>query len=183
MVSPVDFKTPENLLSKWAQHVDLDLLTQSGNVSGEFLNLIFLALMPFRLTQQKYVNLLKMQGDTAQLENFMRMEKWIFDSPDQPARAFREFVQWFFQENRLVRGDLMLDQKPVLLKNIRCPVLNIYAANDHLVPPSASIPLGHHVGTEDYQALQIDVGHIGMYVSGKARNSVPAAIAGWLAKR
>ncbi|MDP9089357.1 MAG: class III poly(R)-hydroxyalkanoic acid synthase subunit PhaC [Pseudomonadota bacterium] len=183
MVSPVDFKTPENLLSKWAQHVDLDLLTQSGNVSGEFLNLIFLALMPFRLTQQKYVNLLKMQGDTAQLENFMRMEKWIFDSPDQPARAFREFVQWFFQENRLVRGDLMLDRKPVLLKNIRCPVLNIYAANDHLVPPSASIPLGHHVGSEDYEALQIDVGHIGMYVSGKARKSVPAAIAGWLAKR
>jgi polyhydroxyalkanoate synthase len=183
MVSPVDFKTPENLLSKWAQHIDLDLLTQSGNVSGEFLNLIYLALMPFRLTQQKYVNLLQMQGDRAQLENFMRMEKWIFDSPDQPARAFREFVQWFFQENRLVRDELTLDGQPVLLKSIKCPVLNIYAANDHLVPPSASIPLGAHVGSEDYEALQVDVGHIGMYVSGKARKSVAAAIAGWLAKR
>jgi polyhydroxyalkanoate synthase len=183
MVSPVDFKTPENLLSKWAQHIDIDLLTQSGNVSGEFLNLIYLALMPFRLTQQKYVNLLQMQGDTAQLENFMRMEKWIFDSPDQPARAFREFIEWFFQENRLVRSELMLAGKRVLLKNIKCPVLNIYAANDHLVPPSASIPLGAHVGCEDYQALQIDVGHIGMYVSGKARKTVSAAIAGWLSKR
>ena len=183
MVSPVDFKTPENLLSKWAQHVDVDLLTQSGNVSGEFLNLVYLALMPFRLTQQKYVNLLQMQGDPKQLENFMRMEKWIFDSPDQPARAFREFIQWFYQQNRLVRNELDLGGKEVLLENIKCPVLNIYAANDHLVPPSASIPLGAHVGCEDYQSLQLDVGHIGMYVSGKARKIVPESIARWLLKR
>ena len=183
MVSPVDFKSPENLLSKWAQQVDIDLLTQSGNVSGEFLNLVFLALMPFRLTQKKYVDLLRLQGDKAQLENFMRMEKWIFDSPDQPARAFREFVKWFFQENLLVRGELALDGKPVLLQNVRCPVLNIYAANDHLVPPSASIPLGAHVGSQDYEALQVEVGHIGIYVSGKARNVVPDAIAHWLRER
>jgi polyhydroxyalkanoate synthase len=183
MVSPVDFKTPENLLSKWAQHIDVDLLTQSGNVSGEFLNLVYLALMPFRLTQQKYVNLVQMQGDRAQLENFMRMEKWIFDSPDQPARAFREFLQWFYQENRLVRDALTLDARPVRLKSVTCPVLNIYAANDHLVPPSASIPLGAHVGSADYEALQVDVGHIGMYVSGKARKSVPANIARWLGER
>ena len=183
MVAPVDFKTPENLLSKWAQHIDVERLTQSGNVSGEFLNLVYLALMPFRLTQQKYVNLLQMEGDRAQLENFLRMEKWIFDSPDQPARAFREFIEWFFQENRLIRGELTLDNRQVLLKNIRCPVLNIYAANDHLVPPSASIPLGAHVGSEDYESLQVDVGHIGMYVSGKARKTVPAAIARWLQER
>ena len=183
MVSPVDFKTPENLLSKWAQHVDVDLLTQSGNVSGEFLNLVYLALMPFRLTQQKYVNLLQMQGDPKQLENFMRMEKWIFDSPDQPARAFREFIQWFFQQNRLVRKELELGGKHVLLDNIKCPVLNIYAANDHLVPPSASIPLGAHVGCKDYESLEVDVGHIGMYVSGKAGKVVPGSIARWLLKR
>ena len=183
MVAPVDFKTPENLLSTWAQHVDIDLLTRSGNVSGEFLNLVFLALMPFRLTQQKYVHLLQMQADPKQLENFMRMEKWIFDSPDQPARAFREFVQWFFQQNRLVRKELELGGRQVLLENIRCPVLNIYAAKDHLVPPSASIPLGAQVGSDDYESLEVDVGHIGMYVSGKAREIVPRSIARWLSKR
>jgi polyhydroxyalkanoate synthase len=183
MVTPVDFKTPENLLSKWARHIDADLLTQSGNVSGEFLNLVYLALMPFRLTQQKYVHLINMQGDRAQLENFMRMEKWIFDSPDQPARAFREFLVWFYQENRLVRGELCLAARPVQLRNIQCPVLNIYAANDHLVPPSATIPLGAHVGSKNYTSLQIDTGHIGMYVSGKARKSVPETIARWLIER
>src|SRR5258708_24750191 len=153
MVTPVDFKTPENLLSKWAQHIDVGLLTQSGNVSGDFLNLVYLSLMPFRLTQQKYVNLLQMQGDRVQLENFMRMEKWIFDSPDQPATAFREFIQWFFQENRLIRDELTLAAKALRLTNITAPVLNMFASKYHLVPPSASIPLGAHLGSMDYQAL------------------------------
>jgi polyhydroxyalkanoate synthase len=183
MVAPVDFKTPENLLSKWVQHIDVDLLTQSGNVPGELLNLLFLALMPFKLTQQKYVNLLQVQADRAQLENFMRMEKWIFDSPDQPATAFREFVQWFFKENRLLRGELTVGGRTVLLSKITCPVFNIYAKNDHLVPPSASVPLGAHVGSTVYDALGVDVGHIGMYVSGKARTTVPPAIANWLLVR
>ncbi len=183
MVTPVDFKSPENLLSKWVQHIDLDLLTQSGNVPGELLNLIFLALMPFRLTQQKYVKLLQDHSDRAQLENFLRMEKWIFDSPDQPSAAFREFAQWFFKENRLLRGELKLEGQLVLLKNLRCPVFNIYAKNDHLVPPSASIPLGAHVGSKIYEELGVDVGHIGMYVSGKARRILPPAIAAWLRAR
>ena len=39
----------------------------------------------------------------ARIENFMRVEQWIFDSPDQAGAAFREFVRWFYQENRLVR--------------------------------------------------------------------------------
>jgi polyhydroxyalkanoate synthase subunit PhaC len=183
MVTPVDFKTPENLLSKWAQHIDVGVLTQSGNVSGDFLNLVYLSLMPFRLTQQKYVNLLQMQGDRVQLENFMRMEKWIFDSPDQPATAFREFIQWFFQENRLIRNELTLAGRPVHLKNLTSPVLNIFALKDHLVPPSASIPLGARIGSTDYESLEVDAGHIGLYVGGKTRKSVPAAVTAWLKKR
>jgi polyhydroxyalkanoate synthase len=183
MVTPVDFKTPENLLSKWAQHIDVELLTQSGNVSGDFLNVVYLSLMPFRLTQQKYVNLLQLQGDRVQLENFMRMEKWIFDSPDQPAAAFREFIQWFFQENRLIRGELTLAGRPVRLKDLTAPVLNIFASKDHLVPPSASIPLGAHIGAKDYQSLEVDAGHIGLYVGAKTRKTVPAAVTAWLQSR
>ncbi len=183
MVTPVDFKTPENLLSKWAQHIDVGPLTQSGNVSGDFLNLVYLSLMPFRLTQQKYVNLLQMQGDRTQLENFMRMEKWIFDSPDQPAAAFREFIQWFFQENRLIRDELTLADRAVRLKNVTAPVLNIFASKDHLVPPSASIPLGACIGSKDYESMEVNAGHIGLYVGGKTRKSVPAAVTAWLRAR
>jgi polyhydroxyalkanoate synthase len=100
MVTPVDFHTPDNLLTKWARHLDVDaLVATSGNVSGEMLNALFVSLMPFRLNSQKYVDLLDQLNDPnvspAALENFLRMEKWIFDSPDQAGGTFRQFLTWF----------------------------------------------------------------------------------------
>jgi polyhydroxyalkanoate synthase len=184
MVTPVDFKTPENLLSKWAQDMDVDAVVDSGgNVSGEMLNVAYVSLMPFRLMQQKYVSLVDILGDPKQVENFMRMEKWIFDSPDQAGDAFRQFTKWFFQENRLIKGTVELGGEKVDLKKISMPVLNIYGRQDHLVPPSASIPLANHVGTQDYTAFEMDVGHIGMYVSGKSQKQLPETIAKWLKDR
>jgi polyhydroxyalkanoate synthase len=184
MVTPVDFKTPENLLSKWAQDMDVDtVVASSGNVSGEMLNVAYVSLMPFRLMQQKYVSLVDMLGDPKQVENFMRMEKWIFDSPDQAGEAFRQFTKWFFQENRLIKGTVELGGQKVDLKNITMPVLNIFGKQDHLVPPSASIPLGSYVGTKDYTAFEMDVGHIGMYVSGKSQKQLPETLAKWLKDR
>jgi polyhydroxyalkanoate synthase len=153
-----------------------------GNISGELLNVTFLSLMPFRLTSQKYVALADIIDDSRQLENFLRMEKWIFDSPDQAGEAFRQFIKWMFQENRLVEGTLELGGRHVDLAGVRCPVFNIYATQDHLVPPSASLPIEALVGSSDYSAFAFPGGHIGIYVSGRARQ-VPAAIGDWLAAR
>ncbi len=184
MVTPVDFRTPENLLSKWAQDMDVDaVVDSSGNVSGEMLNMAYVSLMPFRLMQQKYVSLVDILKDPRQVENFMRMEKWIFDSPDQSGDAFRQFTKWFFQENRLVKGTVELGGRKVDLKQITQPVLNIYGRQDHLVPPSASIPMERYVGSKDYTAFEMDVGHIGMYVSGKSQKALPETIAQWLKDR
>ena len=63
------------------------------------------------------------------------------------------------------------------------PVLNIYAEQDHLVPPESSRALGDYVGTEDYTALSFPVGHIGMYVSGKVQQTLAPSITDWLKKR
>ena len=68
------------------------------------------------------------------------------------------------------------------LSKIKCPVFNIYATQDHLVPPSASLPMEALVGTKDYSTFAFPGGHIGIYVSGRARQ-VPQAIGEWLAAR
>ena len=183
MVTPVDFKTPDNLLSQWAQNIDVELMSGTGNVSGEFLNAVYLSLMPFRLTQQKYLAVGELERDGSELDNFMRMERWIFDSPDQAARTFAEFITWFFKENRLITGGVQLGGREVLLRNIRCPVLNAFALKDHLVPPDASRALRGLTGSSDYSELPVDVGHIGMYVSSKAKREVAPAVTRWLAAR
>ncbi len=184
MVTPVDFHTDENLLSKWVRKVDVDRMVEElGNVPGELLNATFLALMPLRLTVQKYAGIADLAGDREALANFLRMERWIHDSPDQAGTAFRQFIRWFFQENRLVRGGLQIGGKRVDPRRIVCPLLNIYATQDHLVPPSASRPLAGLTGSRDYTAFEFDGGHIGIYVSKTAQELLPRTIAQWLEKR
>jgi len=184
MVTPVDFSTPDNLLAKWVRGLDIDALVDScGIVSGDVLNAAYVSLMPFRLLQQKYVNLLDQTEDQAQVDNFMRMEKWIFDSPDQAGEAFRQFARWLFQENRLMKGTLQIGGQTVDLKKITQPVLNIFGQQDHLVPPAASTPIGDLIGTTEYLPLPLQVGHIGMYVSGKVQRELPQAICSWLKRR
>ena len=63
------------------------------------------------------------------------------------------------------------------------PVLNIYALQDHLVPPDASRALAGLVGSQDYTELSFQGGHIGIYVSSRAQREVPAAIHRWLLER
>ena len=181
MVTPVDFHTPDNLLSRWLQGIDVDALVAAhGVVPGEVLNAAYLSLMPFRLMQQKYVKLLDSDGDIAQAENFMRMEKWIFDSPAQAGAAFREFVHGCFRDNLLVQGRLEVGGRRVDPKRITQPLLNVYGLQDHLVPPAASRALAGLTASRDYRELAFDLGHIGMYVSGRAQSELPRALAAWL---
>jgi len=183
LTTSVDFQTPDDLLSKWMREIDTELLARVGNVPGELLNVLFLSLMPFRLTQQKYVRLLTGRADQRAVEQFVRMERWIFDSPPQAAVALTQYVRWFYQENRLVRGTLELGGRTVDLKSVRQPLLNLYAKGDHIVPPAACEAMGRYVGSRDYTACAIDTGHIGMYVSRKAREEIPQRIISWLEAR
>jgi polyhydroxyalkanoate synthase len=183
VTTPVDFHTPDNLLSKWVRDIDTELLERCGNVPGELLNGLFLALMPLRLMQQKYVRLLTSEPDQRAVEDFVRMEKWIFDSPPQAASALAQFVRWFYQENRLVHDTLSIGGRRVRLADIRQPLLNLYALEDHIVPASASMVLGQYVGSRDYSACAIPTGHIGMYVSRAGGAQVPDRIISWLTER
>ncbi|MFQ5757068.1 MAG: class III poly(R)-hydroxyalkanoic acid synthase subunit PhaC [Acidiferrobacterales bacterium] len=184
MVTPVDFHTEDNLLSHWAKKLDVDLLVDTlGNIPGELMNWSFLSLKPFRLMGQKYLDMVDALHDPQKAKNFMRMEKWIFDSPDQAGEAFRQFIKDFYQRNALITGELMIGEHPVNLKNLTMPVLNIYAKEDHLVPPQASIALKDYVGTKDYTEQAFPGGHIGIYVSGRAQKEVPPSIGSWLDAR
>ncbi|MBN8481150.1 MAG: class III poly(R)-hydroxyalkanoic acid synthase subunit PhaC [Xanthomonadales bacterium] len=184
MVTPVDFHTPDNMLSNWTRRMDADLFVDTiGNVPADLMNWCYLTLKPMRLLQQKYIGMVDILDDKAELENFLRMEKWIFDSPDQAGEAFRQFMRDFYQGNKLVRGGLRIGDKAVDLKNITMPVLNIFAEQDHLVPPDASRALKDVVGSRDYTQIAFKGGHIGIYVSGRAQREVPPAIHDWLKAR
>jgi len=188
MVTPVDFHVEGTagcgLLNSWVRGLDADLLVDTlGNIPGAFMNFGYLMLRPFALNVGKYTTLPAIAADEAKLLNFLRMEKWIFDSPDQAGEAWRQFIKDFYQGNKLITGEVEIGGSRVDLRQITMPVLNLYAEQDHLVPPASSLALQAYVGTADYTVQAFPAGHIGMYVSGKVQKDLPPLLATWLKAR
>jgi polyhydroxyalkanoate synthase len=195
LVTPINFDTDKGLLHIWAKSLDVDKIVDFyGIVPGDLLNVGFLLTDPFRLMIDKYVGLfdrIECEPDDAgcrlrneeTVRNFLRMEKWIFDSPDQAGEAYRQFMKDCYQKNLLIKNEMKLDGKTINLKNITMPLLNVMAETDHLVPNAASIPLNDAVSSEDKEMLVFPTGHIGIFVGSKSQKEVCPKIAAWLKPR
>jgi polyhydroxyalkanoate synthase len=183
-VTPTNFETDQGLLHIWMKDVDADRMVDTfGNMPGDFLNFGFLLLNPARLMIDKYVGFLESMDNKAFVENFIRMEKWIFDSPDVPGETFRQFLKDCYQKNLLIQSKMEVGGRRVDLKNITMPLLNFYGKYDHLVPPEACEMLTSKVGSRDTEDVCLDTGHIGIYVSSRCQREFAPKIATWLQKR
>lgn len=184
MVVPIDFSGNDALLFRWSKFMNIDSLVDAyGVVPGDIMNLAYLILKPLELTMNKYISMVDKMDDPEFMKNFMRMEKWVFDSPDQAGETLRQFIKDMYQENKLIKNELVLGGKQVNLKNITMPLLCACAEYDHLVPLSASRPLLDAVGSTDTQFLSFKTGHIGMYVSSQSQKTIAPQIVEWLTSR
>lgn len=183
LVTPVEFSTNDGLLFRWAKDMDMDALVDNyGVIPGNFLNNGFALLKPMQQAS-KFSSLVSVIDDKDKLLNFLRMEKWINDSPAQAGECYRQFMKDLYQQNMLVKGELEVGGHRVNLKNITMPLLNIYATEDNLVPPAASIPLNDYVGSKDKELYKFQGGHIGVFVGGRSQKELAPAVANWLIKR
>ncbi len=195
LVAPVNFETDKGLLHLWAKSLDVDkIVDYYGMVPGDFLNQGFLLTDPFRLMIDKYVGLFDriecspddsgcQSRNEETIRNFLRMEKWIFDSPDQAGETLRQFFKDCYQKNLLIKNEMKLNGTRINLKNITMPLLNVMAEFDHLVPNDASKPLTDAVSSSDKETLVFPTGHIGIFVGSKSQKEVCPRIAEWLKPR
>jgi polyhydroxyalkanoate synthase subunit PhaC len=183
-VTPTYFDTDKGLLHQWMKAIDPDALINTyGNLPGDVMNLGFLLLNPARLMIDKYVGFMEHMDNKNFVENFVRMEKWIFDSPDLPGAVFCKFIRDCYQRNLLIQNKLRVGGRRVDLKKLSMPLLNIYGQYDHLVPPEACERLTQAVGSTDTEDICLRTGHIGIYVSSKCQRDFAPKIATWLAAR
>jgi polyhydroxyalkanoate synthase len=183
-VTPTNFDTDKGLLHIWMRTARIDEIVKAfGNMPGDLLNVLFLLLNPARLMIDKYVGFLEHMDDKDFVENFIRMERWIFDSPDVPGETFRQFIQDCYQKNLLIQNRMQVGGQPVDLGKITMPVLNFYGKYDHLVPPEACDQLTHQVGSRDTEDICLNTGHIGIYVSSKCQQEFAPKISSWLQAR
>lgn len=115
--------------------------------------------------------------------NFLRMEKWVADSPAQAGETYRRFIKDFYQHNKLIHGEFNLGGHPVSLSKINMPVLTVYAKDDHIVPPASTIPIHEAISSKDKELLEFPGGHIGVFVGSRSQKLLTPAIAQWLIAR
>ena len=193
-ITPLDFhadqdeaKLEHGFINVWTRSLtaqDVDRMIEVwGVLPGEFMGAIFSMLTPIRSITKYNLDLLEVVDDEAKLLNYLRMEKWLADRPHHAGEAAKQWLKDLYQDNKLIKGELELGGRRVDLHEVAMPVLNIYAKDDHIIPPPTSRALAGKVGTTDYTELGLPGGHIGVFVSGRSQGIVGKGIVDWLAKR
>lgn len=193
-ITPIDFHGDEEdadeshgFINLWTRNLEDEdirkLIKAFGNLPGEIMASVFQMMTPVRTLTKYNLDLLDAASDEKKLLNFLRMEKWLADRPHHPGAAALQWLIELYKENRLVRGTFEMSGKRIDLANITMPVLNVYALQDHIIPPPSSQALGKYVGTKDYTEIALPGGHVGVYVSGKSQGIVGNGVFDWLKER
>lgn len=183
MATPFDFSANDGILFQWSKDFPVDELTEIyGNCPGWYLNLSFASLKPTGL-MDKGVNLYKNLLDEDFLTLFLAMEKWSNDAQPVAGKAYGQFIRDCFQKNLLMKNRFVLGDKTVDISKITCPVLNLIADKDNLVPPSSSEAICEHIGSSDTETIRCKTGHIGLSVSGRAYKEIWPQTVKWLQAR
>ena len=193
-ITPIDFHADvkdtaahHGFLNIWTRSLDpedIDKLVDTyGVLPGEFMSSVFSMMTPMRSLTKYNVDLIDVVDDEAKFLNFLRMEKWLADRPHHPGEAAKQWLKELYQENRLVDGSFVLSGRQVDLKSITAPVLNVFALDDHIIPPDCSRALGAKIGSKDYTEIPLPGGHVGLFVSSKSQGKLSKSIADWLCAR
>lgn len=190
-ITPIDFHGDqenfwpgEGFLNTWIGNLersDIDLLIEThGMLPGAMTGVVFSSLTPINSMTKYSLGLANLDGDKDAMLNFLRMEKWIADRPDHPGELARQWLNDLYRENQLVKGEFKILGEHVDLSNIKCPVLNIYALQDHIIPVSCSKALGKFLPKKQYSEIGFPGGHVGVFVSRKAQGVVAGGLIDWL---
>lgn len=193
-VAPFDFhanvgdqQVGRGFVHIWAralQAADVDeAVDVTGNLSGELMAKYFGFMNPASSMTKYGIDLAEIAENDAALKNFLSMERWLSDRPSHTAASLRQWIKDFYIENKLAKGELVIGSTQIDLKNVTCPVLNVYGEHDLIAPPVCSTALKGLVGTKDYAEMPFPGGHIGIFVGKRAQSTLAPAIADWIKDR
>jgi polyhydroxyalkanoate synthase len=193
-VTPIDFhgdkrdpQTGSGYMNQWARALsseDIDALVDVyGSAPGSLVGFAFLMMNPLSNVTKYTIDLVDVLDDDTKLLNFLRMERWIADRPDHPGEVMRQWFKDLYQDNKLIKDELVLGGRKVSLRAITMPVLNIYATGDTIIPVSCSKDVQQYFGTDDYTEVAVPGGHIGTFVGGKAQKILAPTLAEWFKAR
>lgn len=184
MTSPTDF-SDAGLYSNWLNEktFQLDKLVDTlGNIPFEMIDYGNRLLSPISNSMGTYVNLAsRIDNDNAVL-TWKLMQKWLNDGVPFPGESYRQWIRDFYQQNKLVKGELEVRGKEVDLSNIKANLLNICATRDNIVQPDQIRALNKAVSSKVNDLHEVPTGHVSVCTGRYAKNEIYPYISEWLKK-
>ena len=184
MAGPIDFANV-GLFGKWldASVFDVDKYVDTlGSIPAEMVKMGFKLLKP-TMDLNTNLNLWWNLWNPDYVAGFNALNKWANEYLPFPGEFFRHWVKDFYQQNRLIKGELVMAGRRVDLRDIRCPVLAVGAKEDNIAPPACVKPLIDVVSTRDKEYVELPGGHISLIAGRGASVHCWPKVASWLAAR
>ncbi len=186
LTAPLDFsdKTASGF-SRWTSHprFNADRIAALGNVPGEMIDAGAKLLKPVENYVGTYVNLWDNIEDDSRVEAWHAMNTWVRDIIPMSGAAYRQLINDFYKQDRLMEGTLVIRGEKVSLANVRANLLNVIAESDHITPPCQSERVMQLVGSRDKEVFRVKGGHIGIMAGRGAEKSTWPHIDAWLGGR
>jgi polyhydroxyalkanoate synthase subunit PhaC len=183
MAAPINGDGLVSLKAWMGEGFDVEgLIEQFGNVPADWVQNTLRALRPFGKLAGA-ANLLNQIDRDEVVRSNLRMGKWETDNIPFPGGVFRQMVNDFLRDNKLVKGAWDIGGKRVKLADIKQPCLHLLAQDDHITPYAASRDLIALVGSRDKAEIVIKGGHVGLVAGRGAQTRMWPALDEWLAPR
>jgi polyhydroxyalkanoate synthase subunit PhaC len=187
LTTPVSFPREEIGLYKIftdGKYLSPGLLADAfGNIPGEMIDTGNRMLKPVTNYVGTYVSMWERIFDEKPMETWLAMNKWVNDGPPFPGAAFNQWITEFYQQDKLVKGEIHLRGRRVDLSNIKVPLLNIAGKKDHICTLPQAEATMDLAGSEDKEFFVLDAGHVGLMTGRGAKKGLWPKVSGWLETR
>jgi polyhydroxyalkanoate synthase len=181
MATPVDFAKDDTILANWSRSIEIDkMVDEFGNMNGQILDLAFVMRNPARYMFDKYLKLLKKLSDKEFVNNFINVEKWLYDTPPIPGNLYRQIINNCYRDNLLVKNKMKLNDKYIDLGNVNVPLLIIDAEKDDFVSTESAIAVSDYVSSKEKDFIKTPGGHVALCVGDSAHDKLWPEVAKWI---
>jgi polyhydroxyalkanoate synthase subunit PhaC len=142
--------------------------------------MLFWSLDPW-LAVKKFGRFLAMDQASDTARDFVLLEDWLNEGAPLAGPVARECLVGWYGENVPGRGAWVVGGRKIVPKKIKTPSLVMIPSGDRIVPPASAIALvDSKRGLKNATRIDLPLGHIGMVVSGRARELCWTPLIDWL---
>jgi polyhydroxyalkanoate synthase len=184
MAGPIDY-SKAGMFTFWLdkRYFDIDKLVDTfGSMPADMIRLGFKLLKP-TMDLSTFTNLWWNLWDDRYVEGFVALNTWANEYTPFPGEFFRQWVKEFYQQNKLIKNELVLGGRRVNLSEIACPLLVVGARQDYICPPECARALMDATSSSDKEYVELPGGHISLIAGRGAARHVWPKVSAWLAQR